>query len=214
MLGLFWSSYKEIFSSGQVEKHVAKLAKIKSLRLVGLNDLNQLWEQNSKMDSILQNLEILQVPYCENLTNLLSFSSSFQHLKVLEVWGCKKLVNLVTSTTAKSLVQLVKMGVYECSGMTEVVVVAAAAIEGDNIIFNKLKSLRLENLESLASFCSGNCTFKFSSLEELIMIGCPKMKNFSRGELTTPGVKVRYGDGGDEWRGSSDLNATIQQLHE
>ncbi|KAJ4706763.1 Disease resistance protein [Melia azedarach] len=211
-LGLAWSSYKEIFSSGQVEKHVVKLAKIKSLRLSGLFGLNQVWEQNSKTDSIFQHLEILEVLSCENLTSLLPSSLSFQHLKELEVWDCEKLVNLVTSTTAKSLVQLVKMTISRCSGMTEVVV-AAAASEGNNVIFSKLDSLTLRNLESLASFCSGNCTFKFSSLQKLVVIDCPKMKHFSRGELSTKRVVVWYGNGADEWLWDSDLNTTIEQLH-
>ncbi|KAJ4721046.1 Disease resistance protein [Melia azedarach] len=209
-LGLLWSSYKEIFSSGQVKKHVGKLAKIKSLKLSGLNDLNRLWEQNSKTDSIFQNLEILEVLSCENLMTLLPSSSSFQHLKELEVGYCMKLVNLVTSTTAKSLVQLLKMTVYKCSGMTEVV---AAASEGDNIIFSKLKSLTLVNLESLASFCSGNCTFKFSSLEDLAVIDCPKMMIFSGGELCTSRVRMWYGKEVYEWRWESDLNKSIEQLH-
>ncbi|KAJ4721541.1 Disease resistance protein [Melia azedarach] len=212
-LGFFWSSYKEIFSSGQVEKHVGNLAKIKSIKLNGLSDLNQLWEENSKMDSIFQSLEILDMSYCENLTNLLPCSLSFQHLKELNVGNCKKLVNLVTSTIAKGLVQLVKMTVCGCSGMTEVVAAAAAASEGDNIVFGKLQRLTLRNLESLASFCSGTCTFKFSSLEHLVVIDCPKMKIFSRGELTTPRVRVKYGNEAGEWRWGSDLNTAIQQLH-
>ncbi|KAJ4721535.1 Disease resistance protein [Melia azedarach] len=167
------------------------------------------------MESTFQNLEILKVLNCQNLTNLLPSRPSFQHLKELQISGCRKLVNLVTSTTAKSLVQLVKMRVDRCSGMTEVVVAAATtASEVDNIIFSKLKSLTLEKLESLASFCLGNCTFKFSSLEYLRVIDCPKMKIFSRGELSTPRVKVRYGRGVGEWRWDSDLNTTIQQLHE
>ncbi|KAJ4721542.1 NB-ARC domain-containing disease resistance protein [Melia azedarach] len=215
-LGLAWSSYKEIFSNAQVEQHAGKLAKIKNLKLSRLHDLNQLWEQNSKTDSIFQNLEVLELSFCQNLTNLLPSSASFQHLRELQVWSCKKLVNLVTSTTAKSLVQLVKMTIYGCSGMTEVVVVAAAAAasEADTIIFCKLNSLSLLNLESLASFCSGNCRFKFSSLEDLLVVHCPQMKIFSEGELSTPRVEVRYGKGANEWRWDGDLNTTIQQLHQ
>ncbi|KAJ4721537.1 Disease resistance protein [Melia azedarach] len=210
-LGFTWSSYKEILSSGHVEKNVGKLAKIKSLELSGLNVLKQLWKQNSKMEPTLQNLEILKVLNCQNLTILLPSSPSFQHLKELQISGCKRLVNLATSTAAKSLVQLVKITVRKCSGMTEVV--AAASSEVDNIIFRKLESLTLVNLESLASFCSGNCTFRFSSLEYLCVIDCPKMKIFCRGEISTPRIQVRFGQGLNERRWESDLNKTIEQLH-
>ncbi|KAJ4721534.1 Disease resistance protein [Melia azedarach] len=210
-LALLRSSYKEIFSSGQVDKHIGKLAKIKSLKLSRLNDLNQLWEQNSKMDSTFQNLEILRVFNCKNMTNLLPSSPSFQHLKELHVGKCRKLVNLVTSTTAKGLVQLVKMTVSRCSEMTAVVVAASAASEGDSIVFSKLKSLSLRFSKSLASFCSGNCAFKFPALEELVVIGCPKMEIFCRGELTAPRVKVQYDNKG---RWESDLNKVIEELRD
>ncbi|KAL5769653.1 hypothetical protein ACOSP7_013807 [Xanthoceras sorbifolium] len=56
----------------------------------------------------------------------------------------------------------------------------------DKIIFSSLKSLSLEFLIGLKSFCSWNFTLEFPSLEELTVFSCPNIKIFSRGNLTTP----------------------------
>ncbi|KAB2064099.1 hypothetical protein ES319_A10G266100v1 [Gossypium barbadense] len=48
------------------------------------------------------------------------------------------------------------------------------------IVVSKLKCLQLSKLHSLTSFCPGNYTFNFPSLEELVMEGCPRLKIFFR----------------------------------
>ncbi|KAH9686764.1 putative disease resistance protein [Citrus sinensis] len=209
--------YEDVFSKeGCLEKHVGKLAMIKCIRLGYLNHLKQLSEQDSKLDSIFQHLEILKVHYCQNLLSLLPSSSvSFRNLTKLVAVGCKELIHLVTSSTAKTLVRLVTVQVYGCRAMTDVVINDKEGVEKEEIVFSKLKALILCDLESLTSFCSANYTFKFLSLEYLEVIGCPKMKIFTTGESSTPPrVTVSYGESGNQQRwANNDLNTTIQQLH-
>lgn len=98
-------SYKELFSNeGQVEKLVGKLARIKCLQLSRLNDLKHLWlwEENSKLSMIFQNLVTLDISFCRNLKNLLPSSASLRCLTKLSVWCCEQLINLVTSSAAKN----------------------------------------------------------------------------------------------------------------
>ncbi|KAH9670284.1 Disease resistance protein [Citrus sinensis] len=208
-------SCKEILSNdGHLDKHGGKLAQIKSLRLVRLNDLNQLWKEDSQMDSIFQYVDNVLIHGCDSLLILLPSSSvSFWNLTILEVSSCKKLVNLVTSSAAKSLVALVRMQVFGCRALTQVVKSEGNELAKEEIVFSKLKTLALADLYSLTSFCSGNYIFKFPSLEDLFVIGCPKMKIFTIGELSTPPrVNVMYRNRGAPcWDG--DLNTTIQQLH-
>lgn len=64
---LSYSSYKEICSSEEVEKHAGRLAHIKALKLNKLSDLTHMWKQDSKLDLMLQNLEILEIKYCGNM---------------------------------------------------------------------------------------------------------------------------------------------------
>ncbi|XP_052293108.1 probable disease resistance protein RF9 isoform X2 [Citrus sinensis] len=207
-------SYKELFSNeGQVEKLVGKLARIKCLQLSGLNDLKHLWlwEENSKLNMIFQNLETLDISFCRNLKNLLPSSASFRCLTKLSVWCCEQLINLVTSSAAKNLVQLVTMKVDGCSKITELVVAIEADEANEEIFFPKLESLDLNRLQSLTTFCSANYTFKFPSLCYLSVSACPKMKIFCRGVLSAPRLeKVRLNDQ-NYW--DADLNTIIQQSY-
>ncbi|KAH9728327.1 hypothetical protein KPL70_008994 [Citrus sinensis] len=187
-------SYKELFSNeGQVEKLVGKLARIKCLQLSGLNDLKHLWlwEENSKLNMIFQNLETLDISFCRNLKNLLPSSASFRCLTKLSVWCCEQLINLVTSSAAKNLVQLVTMKVDGCSKITELVVAIEADEANEEIFFPKLESLDLNRLQSLTTFCSANYNFKFPSLCYLSVSACPKMKIFCRGVLSAPRLEKK-----------------------
>ncbi|KAH9752605.1 hypothetical protein KPL71_014759 [Citrus sinensis] len=213
----YFSFHEEVFSmEGCLEKHVGKLAMIKELELYRHYHLKQLCKQDSKFGPIFQYLEILRVYHCQSLLILLPTSSvSFGNLTKLVAFDCKKLMHLVTSSTAKTLVRLVSLCVYGCRAMTEVVINDKDGVEKEEIVFRKLKRLELRDLDSLTSFCSANYTFKFPSLQDLSVIGCPKLKIFTRGESSTPPrVNVWYGETSNQRRwASNDLNTTIQQLH-
>ncbi|KAL5823703.1 hypothetical protein ACOSQ4_021603 [Xanthoceras sorbifolium] len=204
-------SYKEIFSCEEVEKYAGTLVQLKSLDLDKLDDLEQLWKEDSKLDLILQNLKTLNVNECNSLITLMPASASFQNLKDLTVWRCKGLISLVSSSTAKTLVQLEYMRIDDCDVMTEIV--ANEDVKEDNIIFSKLKRLLLVDLSSLTSFCSVNYTLNFPSLEYLYLSKCSKMKLFSSGVLHTPMLQqINYSLQKNIWEG--DLNTTVQQIYE
>ncbi|GAY66750.1 hypothetical protein CUMW_251280 [Citrus unshiu] len=185
---VYFSFNEEEFSKeGCLEKHVGKLAMINELKLHRHYHLKQLCKQDSKLGPIFQYLEILKVYYCQSLLILLPSSSvSFGNLTKLVAFGCKELIHLVTSSTAKTLVRLVAIEIYGCRAMTEVVTNDKDGVEKEEIVFRKLKTLELFDLDSLTSFCSANYTFKFPSLQDLYVIGCPKMKIFTTGESITP----------------------------
>ncbi|KAL5768390.1 hypothetical protein ACOSP7_014942 [Xanthoceras sorbifolium] len=213
-LVLIDGSYEEIFSYGEVDKHAGILAQIKSLHLHQLHELKHIWKQDSKLDFILQNLEVLQVQSNDRLIDLVPSSASFHNLTILEVSSCYGLTNLVASSTARSLLRLVKMDVNLCVKMTELVANSGDATE-DEIIFSDLKSLSLGHLVDLTSFCSGNFPFKFPSLEELTVNNCPNMKTFTSGVLSTARLQEFVLDGEKiQQCGEVDLNTSIQQLHE
>lgn len=126
-------------------------------------------------------------------------------------------MNLVPSSVAKSLERLVTLRVSGCSAMTQVV---ASCDEGDSdiaganleeeILFSKLRYMTILDLENLTSFCSGivDYTFKFPSLEDLIVTGCCNMKIFTSGDLITPKrVDAWYSESACCW--DNDLNTTI-----
>ncbi|XP_044477794.1 uncharacterized protein LOC123205056 isoform X2 [Mangifera indica] len=207
------SSYKEIFSCEKDEKDVSMLTQIKELKLCGLFNLEYMWKEKSHLDTILQNLEMLDVNFCHNLISIVPSSATFENLITLEVWYCDGLINLVSSSTAKSLVRLEKLKLSQCKMMTEVVS-SEGGTKAEEIVFDKLKLLSLCNLKNLASFCAGNYVFKFPALEELIVRECHNMKTFFEGVLSVPSLReVKQGlyDELGCWEG--DLNTTIQFLH-
>ncbi|XP_044477832.1 probable disease resistance protein At4g27220 isoform X2 [Mangifera indica] len=209
-------SYEEIFTCGEDEKHTKILIDIKSLELSNLSDAKYLWGKGSKLDSLLQNLEVLEVDNCDRMINVLPSSASFENLTVLNVHSCYGLMNLLTPAMAKNLVQLREMKIESCRLITEIVSNKTDEVAEDEIVFVQLKLLSLKYLKSLICFCSGNYTLKFPSLEELTVPGCPKMKTFSVGNLNTPSLqKIQQNRWEkDEWIWEGDLNATIQRLHE
>jgi disease resistance protein RPS2 len=107
----------------------------------------------------LPNLETLAL---QNLFNLEEIChgpitiQSFTKLKSFEVKGCDKLKNLLWSSLVRNLPQLLEIKISDCKMITEIVAeqTSKADKEIDKIMFPKLRSLELQNLPSLISFCS------------------------------------------------------------
>ncbi|XP_065635262.1 uncharacterized protein LOC112037987 [Quercus suber] len=157
------------------------------------------------------------------LKNIVPFSStSFHYLKELRVYGSDVLISLLTPSTARTLVQLRRIAIWECKRMTEIVANEGSEAEaGDEIAFNNLTYLSLIKLPSLTAFHLGNRTIKFPSLESVNMGSCPKLKIFYCGVLSTPKLRtvwmqcklilIKKGVDGDV---DVDLNARIKEYWE
>ncbi|KAF2294538.1 hypothetical protein GH714_012357 [Hevea brasiliensis] len=217
------ASFEEIiFHEEIISKETrAGLVKLKELKLSKLPRLKHLMD--AKLLTVFQYLETLEVLECGRLEILVPSSVSFQNLKTLEVSNCHGLVNLISSSTARSLERLTKMKIEECGLIQEILVTEADKDEEEKICFGQLKGLELQHLPSLSSFCSGNSTFSFPSLEEVIIIEWPKMKIFAQEVLSTPKLwRVQTGEPKYtrerkkkyicEWEWEGSLNKTIQSL--
>ena len=207
-----WSCDVQYLGSAEGDDTVT-LSQVKKLELTSIRSLQHIWKKDSELVHILPTLEILEVRGCDDLTDLGVPSTTFQNLTTLKVESCERMKNLVTLSAAQNLVQLTTMRIENCITLTEIV-----AYEGDEatdkITFSKLQCLELFRLQSLASFCPGNCSIKFPCLQELIVNGCPNLKIFSKGVLSSPQlrrVKESHNDHNGRWAG--DLNTTIQQLY-
>ncbi|KAH9688076.1 putative disease resistance protein [Citrus sinensis] len=162
--------------------------------------------------SVTNNLVILRVKGCDRLVNLVPSSTSFQNLTNLVVFSCERLKIVLTSSIAKSLVRLRYMKIKSCVMITEIVLVDDVVAKDEVITFRELKELKLLDLKSLTSFCSGNCAFKFPSLERLVVDDCPNMKIFSEGNLSTPKLHEVQRRSEARWAWKGDLNTTIQKV--
>ena len=148
-----------------------------------------MWKKNSKQGRAFRNLVILTVSECGRLKHIVPSSIYFRNLNNLEVSLCYGLISLATSSTAKSLVELKKLTLYECKRMREIVTSEGECEARDEICFKQLKFLGLYDLPTLRSFHLGNCTIKFPSLDNLTVIGCLEMKIFSNGVLNMSKLK-------------------------
>ncbi|XP_044483340.1 probable disease resistance protein At4g27220 isoform X2 [Mangifera indica] len=176
-------------------------------------------------------LKRLVIEYCENLTSRylglqddnkkgapqISESNflclEHKNLKVLKLWGENGLIALTTPSMARSLVQLRELSIYRCGMLVEIVENEGDATTSTKIAFGNLKLLSLQWLKSLTCFCPGNYFINLSSLEVLIIKGCPNMKTFSQGILNTSKLhKVNYEEMEVE-NEENDLNKTIQGLY-
>ncbi|KAE8725181.1 hypothetical protein F3Y22_tig00009009pilonHSYRG00203 [Hibiscus syriacus] len=154
---------------------------------------------------LLPQITELRLSDLSELMHLWKEKEGFPNLRILHVNRCPKL-------KAKSLVQLKQMSISYCENIEEII--QGGDDDDDEISLPQLNRLELSVLPKLESFCSsGNYTFSFPSLEDLLVYNCPKMKMFSQGRSNTPKLnKVVI----ESWKGEvhleGNLNRTIQQL--
>ena len=201
-------------------QYAGTFERLTELCLHKMPKLMLLWKENSEQGRAFQNLGILRVSECGRLKNLVPSSMHFRNLNILSVWKCHGLISLATSSTVKSLVQLKRLSIDECKRMREIVTNEGEGEAGDEICFNQLNYLCLEDLPSLRSFQLGNRTIKFPSLEYLYVHGCPELKIFSNGVLSMQKLKNVYLDG-NNWSAyreggllSEDVNTFIKRCRE
>ncbi|GLT90401.1 hypothetical protein SLE2022_083350 [Rubroshorea leprosula] len=198
---------KEIFHSGaEEESHVSALTQSDESPETAPPSNKEL-----QPGSGFGNQKTLKLPECLKLKNSLSSLVSFCNLTTLEVSRCHKLENLVTPSIANSMVQLKRMSITDCKKIEEII--ACEGEEVEDIVYSQLKSLRFQSLPSLSSFCSRNYSFKFPSLDELIVKECPKLVNFSHGKTDAPMLRKVCERGGDKGSWRVDLNTTIKMLY-
>ncbi|XP_040961062.1 uncharacterized protein [Gossypium hirsutum] len=188
------------------------LPRIKQLTLKGVDKMTHLWKQGSPLHHICTNLETLEVHKCGSLINIERASSSLRNLTTLEVGYCKEMVELITSSKAQCLEQLVTLKIRGCEMMREVIASDGDEATYQEIIFEELKCLELKGLQNLKSFCSGNYTLKFPSLDDITVIDCPAIENFCNGALSTPKLQEVQTEQ-DVRKCTRDLNSTIEQLN-
>ncbi|KAL9315077.1 hypothetical protein ACSQ67_016078 [Phaseolus vulgaris] len=197
----FWASTNPVTD--------AKIGVVVQLKELMFNNVWFLQNIGFKHCPLLQRVERLVVSGCGKLKSLMPHMASFSYLTYLEVTDCLGLLNLMTSSTAKSLVQLVTLKVSFCESM-EIIVQQE---EQQVIEFRQLKAIELVSLESLTCFCSSKKCLKFPSLENLLVTDCPKMKTFCEKQSAPSLRKVHVAAGEkDTWYWEGNLNATLRKI--
>ncbi|XP_027351357.1 uncharacterized protein LOC113862472 [Abrus precatorius] len=204
--------FKSVWDPASLISH-EKIGVVMQLKELVLNNLLYLEEIGFEHDPLLQRVERLIILGCHKLTSIMPSSVSYNYLTHLEVTNCVGLSNLMTSSTAKSLVQLVTMKVSWCQ-MIEEIVTDTEKENVQEIEFRQLKALELVSLQSLKSFCSSmNCDLKLPLLENLVVSECPQMTKFAEVQSAPKLQKVHVVAGEkDKWYWKGDLNTTLEKI--
>ncbi|KAG8650655.1 hypothetical protein MANES_07G062356v8 [Manihot esculenta] len=113
------------------------------------------------------------------------------------------------------MVQLETLIVRSCNMLTEIIGGVEEDGSTDEIVFSKMKTLELEDLQNLTCFFLGSYTFNFPSLERVDVFRCPKLRIFTVRQLSAPKIHgVFTGHRFNrtfQWEGN--LNATIEQIY-
>ncbi|KAK2639060.1 hypothetical protein Ddye_026855 [Dipteronia dyeriana] len=125
---------------------------------------------------LLSTLESLHLDWLQNLRYIWKGPTqqvSLQSLTVVEVKWCNKLRYLFTLSLARSLLQLEQLKVWRCGSLEHIVEIKEAEENvgggGNDIMFPKLRKLRLGELKNCINFCSQNYSSTWPALQELTL---------------------------------------------
>ncbi|KAI3670234.1 hypothetical protein L1987_88057 [Smallanthus sonchifolius] len=181
-------SSNEVFEGSDFNESqtIVQIPNLTQVKLIWLYCLKYLWKSNQWM--------VLEFP---NLTNV-------------SISNCHSLEHVFTCSMVGSLVQLQDLSITYCN---KIVVIVKNEEECDvkvnEILLPRLKSLKLNGLQSLKGFCLGKEDFSWPSLDTLEMRDCSAVTVFTNGYLFTPELKVidtRFG----KYYVKPDLNSFIK----
>ena len=109
----------------------------------------------------------------------------FQKLTSIEVSKCHRLRYLFPTSIAKLLMELQRIKIEECDTIENIVERDGEEEATDIILFPRVSYLKLRNLPNMLSFCIKAYSFERSSIKEIYLRHCPKLKTFGS-EIQSP----------------------------
>ncbi|XP_075636902.1 putative disease resistance protein At4g27220 [Castanea sativa] len=138
---------------------------------------------------VLGQLKTLEVKYLSKLTyvwkNVPLGIQGFQNLTSIEVSNCHRLRYLFPTSIAKLLVELQSIEIEECDAIENIVQRDGEEEATDIILFPRVSSLKLQELPNMMSLCIKTYSFEWSSIKEIYLYRCPKLKTIGS-EIQSP----------------------------
>ncbi|XP_052728349.1 uncharacterized protein LOC108328951 [Vigna angularis] len=202
---------KEIFPSQKLQVHDKVLTGLKELILFELSELESIGFEHEWVQPYSRKLELLKVDTCSEIENIVSCPVSFINLKELHVTFCEEMDYLFTFGTLKSLMKLETLIIDNCGSIKEIA--RNEEEDGcDEIIFGRLRSIKLEYLPKLISFYSGNATLQCPSLQTVMVTECPNMITFSKGVIKLAMFSGIQTSEDSDFTFHVDLNTSVESL--
>ncbi|XP_010546649.1 PREDICTED: probable disease resistance protein At4g27220 [Tarenaya hassleriana] len=121
----------------------------------------------------LETLELVSLRI-EKIWRMPESSSSFKELAKLIIDGCEYLEFVLSSSMVCRLEHLKQLEISNCKKMRQIVFAEEPNCH-KTTLFPQLVILKMDNLQNLTSFYSGDCA-EFPSLEHLLIRKCPQFK--------------------------------------
>ncbi|XP_023760073.1 uncharacterized protein LOC111908478 [Lactuca sativa] len=129
------------------------------------------------------------IPAISRLNNVIMLPN----LKILKIEDCGNLEHVFTFSALESLKQLEELTIEKCKAMKVIVKEedeygeqTTKASSKEVVVFPRLKSIELENLQELMGFYLGKNEIQWPSLDKVMIKNCPEMMVFAPGESTAP----------------------------
>ncbi|KAL5743198.1 hypothetical protein ACOSP7_029930 [Xanthoceras sorbifolium] len=166
------------------------------------------FSQNVVLPS-LQNLKLSSINIgCTWLDQLPVISSCCQALTNLTLEECNGLKFLFSYSMVKSLVVLEMLEIRNCKSIEGIINTEELRGEG-KVVFPKLIKLQLKGLPNLIKFGS-RISVEFSSMTQLSIEDCPKLKTFSFSSAHTSG-DIKQGEQVEEINWQDDIHPLFNQ---
>ncbi|PSS19422.1 Disease resistance protein [Actinidia chinensis var. chinensis] len=160
---------------------VKSMNQVRGFQIESCNEIGTIVDGNSMMNSpILPNLEQL---YINNLSMLKSIweghvpCGSLCKLKTLVVSRCPMLLKIFSQGLFQQLSGIQLLEIEDCFGIEEIIM-ESEDIGLDTHVLPNLEKMKLYNMPNLRSICA-NESFKWKSLKELEIHGCPRLNTLS-----------------------------------
>ncbi|KAJ6827638.1 putative LRR receptor-like serine/threonine-protein kinaseisoform X1 [Iris pallida] len=194
---------------------IVLLPRLRSILLIDLPELRSVWGDDGHGGVMmlpagsLQNLQSLIVVRCERLKDdhilppILPIPNKLDHfpsLRRLTIVGCHSLTYLLSWRQAKGqLPHLKRLYVWGCERMETLVTKEEPEEEEESHVLPSLTHLTLCGLPKLRSFFQGEqCSKPLSSLKNLLVVECPKLKKLPLSSSSSPPVNLQRLEG-DSW---------------
>ncbi|CAI9270329.1 unnamed protein product [Lactuca saligna] len=117
---------------------------------------------------------------------------NFPNLTKVSIVSCNLLGHVFSSCMVGSLLQLQELKISDCESMDVIVkqVEDSETRPTTELVFPCLKSITLFKLPNLKGFCLGKEAFEWPSLDTLVIKYCPEITVFTKGQSTTPELKL------------------------
>ncbi|CAH1435315.1 unnamed protein product [Lactuca virosa] len=186
-----------IRTKGASSNEVVVFAPIKSIILsnlpclmgffLGMNEFTHGWSTAPQIKYIDTSLGKHSLEY--GLINI-----QFPNLKILNISDCDHLEHIFTLSAVASLKQLEELRVWNCKAMKVIVKkeeedASSSSSSKKVVVFPRLKSITLGNLQNLMGFFLGMNDFQLPLLDDLVIKRCPQMVVFTSGQLTALKLK-------------------------